>query len=247
MRTLLSLYTILLLSFGLVNAQPQDSDLPRGQKGRGGDIARESPGLEEAIINYEEAKMLVEEAELLVRDAEKALELAKRKKEQSNASKPEQAGNAAPRAGGDDNDSKPKNAANQPGLDEPREDKPHINDEPGYDESAASSYVMPGDEIIQASNDKPSVCAKYMQDAEAMCAENRPICKYKKVKNPKGNYIISKELADGGDETKCIRRCDVKYGLTPEHCGGELDCITEVSTCGNCDVLSESGPCQYFV
>lgn len=233
-----ALYSIFLIVFvTLVNAQP---DLPRGQKGRGGDIARESPGLEQAIINYEEAKMLMEEAELLVRDAEKTLEIAKRKKEQSN-------GKAGQRAGGDDGSDKPKDIANQPGLDEPREDHPHINDAPDYDETAASSYVMPGDEIIPESNDKPSICAKDMQDAEAKCAENLPICKYKRINNPKGNFIISVELAGGEDESKCIRRCDVKYGLTPEHCGEDLDCITETSTCGACNVLTESGPCQFFV
>ena len=64
------LYTILFLASccARVNAEYGiiDEELPRGQKGRGADIARESPGLEQAILNYLEAKLVYDQAELLV-------------------------------------------------------------------------------------------------------------------------------------------------------------------------------------
>lgn len=218
-----------------------NEELPRGQKGRGADISRESPGLEQAILNYLEAKLVYDQAKILVEDAEKEVEIARKHKLVDSKQRAR---------GNDDDEHKPKQQAvgNRPGLDEPREDKPHINDAPDYDETAASSYVTSGDEIIENSIDEtPSICAKDMNEAESTCAENLPICKYKRIMNPHGDFVISAELADGEDDTKCIRRCDAKYGLTPEHCGEGLDCITEVVTCGDCDILSDDGPCQYFI
>lgn len=242
-HALLSIILFLASCFTRGNAEygVLKQEMPRGQKGRGADIARVSPGLEEAIVNYQEAKLVYDQAELLVREAEKAVEIAKKRNHHVETSA-EQTDNAR----GDDHQADV--VGNRPGLDEPREDKPHINDAPDYEETAASSYVTNGDEIIKGYMETPSICAKDKNAAVASCAENLPICKYKRINNPKGDFIISAELADGEDDTKCIRRCDAKYHLTPEHCGEGLDCITdEVVTCGNCDVLSDKGPCQYFV
>jgi len=255
MRSLLATSTILLASFGLGGAEPTDSGLPNGRKPRASvrSGGRESPGLEQAAINYEHAKILVAQAQLLVRDAEKAVEIEQAKMEryhhaQENRSKTQE------EVSDNDNDKPARDGvADKPGLDEPREDKPHVMDAPP-DESASygtDEYVQDGDEIMENEDpeEKPSICGTSIEEVEEVCREKRPICKYKKIKNPNDprGYIISEELADGEDEGNCLRRCDNKYGLSPEHCGEGQDCITEVLTCGDCDILTEKGACQYFI
>ena len=253
MRKLLTLCTILLASCASITALPPD-DAPalkephsniRGE--------REPPGLEQVKSNYEEAKFLVEEAKLLVIDAEKAEELARQKKAQAqNRTNQKMAENElddrdeAQRAGGDDNDKQGKDIKpwNSHGKTHGSDVQPHDKTPGSSDKDEDVGVIMQGEDP----EEKPSVCGKDLDDIQEICKEDRPICKYKKVPNPRSSrgFIISAELADGQDPSACIRRCHKKYGLTPEHCGEGQSCYTEVLTRGDCDVLTTNGDCQYY-
>ena len=101
---------------------------------------------------------------------------------------------------------------------------------------------------IDDSSFSPSVCGRGSVHVKEMCAEKRPICQYKKISDPtdKRGFRLSPDLEPG--QPACIRRCDARYGLGPEYCPEDEDCITDFGSCTDCDILTESvsGNCQTF-
>ena len=108
-------------------------------------------------------------------------------------------------------------------------------------DSTDGSDATDGDETFF-----PSVCGRGSVHVKEMCAEKRPICKYKKINDSsdKRGFRLSPDLEPG--QPACIRRCDARYGLGPEYCPEDEDCITDFGSCTDCDILTESSKCQPF-
>jgi chemotaxis protein histidine kinase CheA len=92
----------------------------------------------------------------------------------------------------------------------------------------------------------PSICGKDRAHVHEQCAEKRPICKYKKVSDPREErgFRLLPELEPG--QHACIRRCDPRFGLGPEFCLNGDNCVSGISSCTDCDNLTDDGKCQPF-
>ena len=94
--------------------------------------------------------------------------------------------------------------------------------------------------IIGRPGYRAHVCGPSLPVAKHSCA-TLPVCKYMTLENESGTTITSLVRADQGP---CVRRCDIKYGLSSNHCLAGDTCFPYVTQC-KCDSLTGEG-CQPF-